>query len=406
MNVLYLSLAPHMGLGDPLGYGTHMREVARALEGAGHRVIRYVAGSGGLVSAAATGAAPRRGGRFGAIVPPVARHLARDLRELWHDRQVAAPLTHLVAAERIEAIYERSAFMQRAGVRLAAERGIPHILEVNAPIEERREHHGYPLYRLGERREREKLALADRVVCVTSPLRAYLAARGADPERIAVIPNAVRPEDFVAEPAARAELRRRLGIGADQVAVGFVGRFGFWRGMLALMEAASQVAAATPRMHFVLVGDGQLMPTVRQFIAERGLDARVTLTGSVAPAAVPAHAMALDIGVLAGSPWYSSPIKLFEYGAAGLAVIAPRVPAVEEVIAHGREGILIPPEDPAALAGAILALVADEPRRRMLGAQYRERVLAEFTWDRVAQRISDLFASSPRRGARRGGGPA
>ncbi len=413
MKLLYLSLAPQMGINDPLGYGTHMREVASALENAGHEVIRYIAGSGGVVAREAAGVDPgrrpgaggggatrkRRGGPIGAALPRPVRHLARDVSELVGDARVYGRLERLVSEAGVDAIYERSAFMQLSGVRLAAARGLPHVLEVNAPIEERRDHHGYPLFRIGVRREQEKMRLADQMVCVTSPLKSYLAERGADPARISVIPNAVRPEVFAVEPEARAELRRRLGVAPDQVAVGYIGRFAFWRGMPALMAACAQVAAATRRAHVVLVGDGQLMPDVKRFIAEHDLDSRVTLTGGVAPDAVPAHVAALDIGLLAGSPWYSSPIKLFEYGAAGLAIVAPRVTAVEEVMADGHEGILVRDEDASALAAAVLALVADDARRRELGARYRERVLREYTWDRVAAQVTALLAGSARRKA-------
>jgi glycosyltransferase involved in cell wall biosynthesis len=166
--------------------------------------------------------------------------------------------------------------------------------------------------------------------------------------------------------------------------------------MLSLMEAIARVAGATPRAHFVLIGDGQLMPEVRRFIAERDLASRVTLTGGVAPALVPAHVSALDVGVLAGSPWYSSPIKLFEYGAAGLAIVAPRVPAVAEVIADGSEGLLIEPEDAGELARSVLALVADASLRRTLGEHFRARVRTEYTWARVATRLTEIFACSPR----------
>lgn len=408
MNILYLSLAPSMGFLDPSGYGTHMRELSGALEGAGHRVVRYVAGSGGLVPAPAAGiAAPARlpaGGRARVRAPALARirgparHLLRDLGELWLDRRVRGELERLVRTEAIEAVYERSAFSMLAGVELAQSRGLPHVLEVNAPIEERRDHHGFPLYRLAVRRERQKLALSDRVVCVSTPLRDYLAARGADRGRVTVIPNAARPEAFALAPERRAHLRRALGIGEEQIGVGFVGRFGFWRGMEALMEAIGRAAAATPRIHFVLAGDGQRMPEVRGFIAEHGLGSRVTVTGSIDPEAVPGHVAALDIGVLAGSPWYSSPIKLFEYGAAGLAVVAPRVAPIEEVLAADVEGLLVPPEDAAALASAILALAGDEGRRQALALRFRTRVLGAYTWNHVAARIESLIAGSPRRG--------
>jgi glycosyltransferase involved in cell wall biosynthesis len=426
MNLLYLSLALHMRLGDPLGYGTHMREVANALAGRGHRVHRYIAGDGGLVTgdggllaedgglraedrhhpardggalgnrAASGGGVGQRLGPLAAATGP-ARHLLRDLRELVHDRQAPGRLAPILARSSIQAVYERSSFMQLAGLRLARARGLPHILEVNAPIEERRDHHGYPLYRIGVAREREKLALTDQVVCVTTALRRYLEDRGADPARVAVIPNAVRPESFRLADAEREALRARLGVAPGQVAVGFVGRFGYWRGMVPLLEAFALVAAAEPRAHFVLVGGGQLLPEVTRLVGERGLGARVTLTGVLPPDAVPAHVAALDIGVLAGSPWYSSPIKLFEYGAAGLGIVAPRVPAVEEVIRDEAEALLVTPEAQAEIAAAILRLIVHPEERQALARSFQTRVNTDFTWTRVATKIEELFLASPRR---------
>src|SRR4029453_1835711 len=102
-------------------------------------------------------------------------------------RQAPARLAPLFA-QGTDAVYERSAFMQLAGLELARAHGLPHLLEVNAPIEERRDHHGFPLYPLGVERERRKLALADQVVTVTGPLRPYLIARGAAPGGVAGLP--------------------------------------------------------------------------------------------------------------------------------------------------------------------------------------------------------------------------
>jgi glycosyltransferase involved in cell wall biosynthesis len=411
MNLLYLSLSPHMGITDPLGYGTHMREVARALAERGHRVQRYIAADGGLVGEdgrAAGAQAPARPPRRSPLEAPAAswhrplagatapaRHLLRDLRELWHDRQAPARLAPLLGAG-IDAIYERSAFMQLAGLELARAHGLPHLLEVNAPIEERRDHHGFPLFALGVERERRKLAYADQVTCVTGPLRRYLIERGADPARVAVIPNGVRAEGFRIGAEARAERRAAWGVRDGQVVVGFVGRFGFWRGMIPLVEAAGRVAAAEPRAHFVLIGGGPMLPRVAAEIAARGLGARITLTGVLPPEAVPSQLAAFDLGVLAGSPWYSSPIKLFEYGAAGLAIVAPQVEAVAEVLEDGTEGLLVEPEDPAAIAAAIARLIADPGRRRSLGERYQARVLREFTWARAAARAEELLLGSPR----------
>src|SRR4029453_18878079 len=89
-------------------------------------------------------------------------------------------------------------------------------------------------------RERRKLALADQVVTVTGPLRRYLIERGADPARVAVIPNGVRPEGFRIGAEARTRQRAAWGVREGQVVVGFVGRFSFWRGMIPLVEAAGR----------------------------------------------------------------------------------------------------------------------------------------------------------------------
>lgn len=415
MNILYLSLTPSMQLDDASGYATHMREVMGGLAAAGHRVVASVANAGGMATliapAADAGAAalPPSAARLAGLkhyLPGGLRHLLRDLRELALDRRARARLPSLLRAHRIEAIYERSAVLQAAGLEVAAALGVPHLLEINTPLEERREHHGFPLYRVGVRRERRKLALADQVTCVSTELRRYLHHTwGLAPERVEVIPNAARPERYRLSGADRQRQRAALGIGEADIALGFVGRFGFWHGMPALVTALTEVLRAAPRARAVLIGDGQLMPEVRARVAGSGLGDRFTLTGSVDWRAVPAHVAALDVGIMASSNWYGSPLKIFEYGAAGVCVVGPQVPPVAEVLADGADGVLVPPGDAPALARALIGLVADDARRRALALHFQRRVCERYSWARVAARIVQLLAASPR-GRRAAGGSA
>lgn len=403
MRILYLSLTPSMRLDDVAGYATHMREVCRALVEAGHELVISVGDVGRLT---ARGETLEDGGVRPAVAPATSvkdvlpggiRHLLRDLRELDLDRRSHANLRALCEAERIDAVYERAGMMQLAGLATAAVRGLPHVLEINTPIEERRDHHGFPLYRVGVRRQRRQLVLADQISCVSTVLSRYLVERGAAPDRTEVIPNAVRLDPYAIDDRRRRELRAALGVGEETVALGFVGRFGFWHGMLPLVEALAEVLRAEPRTQAVLIGDGQLMPDVRRFIATSGLDDRFTLTGAIDWRDVPERVAALDVGIMASSNWYGSPLKIFEYGAGGVCIVGPRVEPVTEVMRDGEDGVLVTPGDADELERVLLGLVREPERRATLAARFHTRVREEYTWSRVAERIRALFERSPRR---------
>jgi glycosyltransferase involved in cell wall biosynthesis len=109
---------------------------------------------------------------------------------------------------------------------------------------------------------------------------------------------------------------------------------------------------------------------------------------------VPAVLAEADIGLApyaADSPDYFSPLKLFEYMAAGLAVIVSELPAVCEVVSE-ETALFVPRGSPEALAAAVAALVADAPHRDRLGQAARALVAAEHTWRHRARRLLDLLA--------------
>ena len=91
--------------------------------------------------------------------------------------------------------------------------------------------------------------------------------------------------------------------------------------------------------------------------------------------------------------FYWSPLKLFEYMAAGLPVIAPAIDRIGKLVRHGQEGVLYDARDPGALAGAICSLRSPELRRR-LGAAARMRAVREFGWDRHCERLSSALRAA------------
>jgi glycosyltransferase involved in cell wall biosynthesis len=187
----------------------------------------------------------------------------------------------------------------------------------------------------------------------------------------------------------------------------FAGSFRAWHGAVHLVDAIRQLRErGVENISAVLAGDGPEAPRVRR--AAEGLDG-VIFTGPVAHDAMPALLAAADIGVApfdaaAHAPlaiaFYWSPLKVFEYMATGLPVVAPGIDGMKRIVEDGREGVLYDPSDPRALAGALERL-ADGGLRRRLGSAARARAVGEFSWAGHCARLQEVLAQAlARRGQR------
>jgi glycosyltransferase involved in cell wall biosynthesis len=160
-----------------------------------------------------------------------------------------------------------------------------------------------------------------------------------------------------------------------------------------LIDAWARVAAQLPRAHLLLVGTGsdpEWEAGLRRRMDEAGLADRITFLGHRPD--VPAVLAASAVGVLSSTS-EGLPLALLEYGAAGLAAVATRVGQCAEVLDEGEAGLLVPPGDPTALAGALLALLPDPDRRRHLGERLRERVRASYNADVTLETLTALYRS-------------
>ena len=138
-------------------------------------------------------------------------------------------------------------------------------------------------------------------------------------------------------------------------------------------------------LRFLFVGDGKGMPAFKAAVSHLG--DRVILTGNVPHSRVPGLVALLDIGVLPGTAPYTSPLKILEWMAAGVAIVAPRHPPIEELLVDGVHGLLFEPGDCAAFIERAMGLAGDAELRRRLGEAARERVLSSFTWRHNARGV-------------------
>ncbi|HLW99167.1 MAG TPA: glycosyltransferase family 4 protein [Candidatus Acidoferrales bacterium] len=402
MNILYLSADPGI---DPAGQGggsIHIRSFVRALTDLGHSVTLVCsAAKDRKTSDQDLGATVR-------LVPLASwnRALAHSLRltgkisggpkrghpdsvRALHNLRFARSAKAAARERTPDFIYERYSLWGMSGRRLASELGIPHVLEVNAPLvyEQQQYRAGFAFPPLARRVEQSIWKKADLLIAVSGSLRSQMERSGVDPGRIQVLPNGVNPELFHLGSSGK-ELRKRLKLNGH-FTVGFVGTFRPWHGVELLLDTFQDLHQADPLTHLLLVGDGPLRPRFEEQVRNAGLHAAVTFAGRVSHNIVPQFLAAMDVAVApypALEEFYYSPLKLFEYMAAGRAVVASRVGQVAELLTDGEDSLLFEPGDRASLLHCLQRIRKDSALRAELGRR-ATAVGSEHTWNRNAEKV-------------------
>jgi glycosyltransferase involved in cell wall biosynthesis len=362
MKILYV--ASDQRVPGATGGSVHVLEVARGLAARGHEVHAAVAEGSAAVDD---------------VAGPVRWHPVQWWPRSRYFRFRARGRIEALARETgAEAVMERYYNFGGEGVNAAHALGLPALLEVNSPLVD----HPGSLKALLDaallvrpmRRYRERLAgraaalVAPLLEIVPAPVRHHtrLVTWGADVE-------AFRPE------RRSEEVRRSLGIPENAVAVLFSGSFRPWHGV-EVFEAAARRLADREDLYFVLAGGDR---------RGEGQGYRGRRLGSVPYAEMPDVVAACDVGVAPYDTaklaslrlgFYWSPLKIFEYMAAGLPTVTIRVAPLTTLVREEREGVFFAEGDAASLADAVASLAGNAETRRRLGRSARERVVARYSW--------------------------
>ena len=362
------------------GGSVHVTAVAQGLARLGHDVHVLVSPGDGPFPAGPV--------RWVSMTPPLG---ARQLR--WLRRSAVRRI-----AERIrpEVIIERYYNFGGEGIAAGASVGARTALEVNAPVID---HAGSLKRRIDRallvepmRRWRERTCEHADVIITPS---AAILPPGTPPRKVLELEWGADTEMFTPEALGAPPFQPPAAITAV-----FAGAFRSWHGAVHLARAIRRLrGGGRGNIGAAFVGDGPELDNVRREAA--GLDG-IVFTGALPHSAMPAALRAADIGVApfdVGAHraltlgFYWSPLKIFEYMAAGLPVVAPAVDRIPALVQHGREGILYDPGDDAGLAAALERL-ADPELRRELGVNARARAVREYSWkahcEAIEKRIGDL----------------
>jgi glycosyltransferase involved in cell wall biosynthesis len=366
------------------GMATHVAGFASGVRELGHHLDFLICGE--------PDDAPVTGGKPHTISPSATISPARAIFELWNNliftiQALGCLRRYRKSGKRFDFLYQRYNRFTFAGVVMSLWAGLPLALEFNGS-EVWISQSWDPVGQLSllKRFERLNVRAAAFIFTVSEVERRNLILAGVDAEKIIVNPNGVDVNRF--HPCTGGEeIRRRHNIDR-QIVIGFLGTFGPWHGAPVLAEAATRLDA---NCHLLFIGDGDERPITEEKLGKT--KSRATFVGRITHAEVPAYLDACDILVAPhvpasdGSDFFGSPTKLFEYMAMEKAVVASRLGQIADVITDGENGLLVPPNDSAALAAAIEKLANDEGLRLRLGRAARQTVMENYTWRDNAARV-------------------
>lgn len=448
MRIAYLLADPGIGVFGTKGASVHVQEMIRAFRSHGHDVTVYCAKRGNKAGRPETESVPEDLADLRVItvpvdpVGPVDRSTTQNVAEREKAiAQASLQMAQLAAAEDYELIYERYSLFSEAGATLKSLyterdsdldhgfiRDVPLVMEVNAPLlQEQLDHRELHDADGARHTTLRALGTADVVSCVSAPVagwvREILSGQSGEP-RVMVIPNGVnteriRPrqerevlredESLESDTAQAASPGADTPVGVRPFTVGFVGTLKPWHGTDVLLRAfASSLHPERSSWRLEFAGAGPEQQRLEELAEELGITQQVIFHGAVAPQDIPAILTRFDVAV---SPYpkpeaaghYFSPLKVYEYLAAGVAVVASAVGELPELlsgdagnrlgesserISAGQRGLLVPPGDEDALANALDQLAARPQLRTRLAFAGRAAVVERHTWTR---RCGDLL---------------
>jgi len=229
---------------------------------------------------------------------------------------------------------------------------------------------------------------ANKVITVSKETMKYVLKLGADKTKTSVIYNGVDTDYF--RPVNKRKSREKLGLPKNRKIILSVRRLVYKNGLDTLIESVPLLTRDHPDLLFLVAGKGPSRKLIEDRIKELGIDANIKLTGFVPDRLLPVYYDAADYFILPSASGEGLPLVLLEAMACGLPVIATTVGGTPEIIKHMKNGVLVPPRNPEAMAEALSKLLS-EGLGPALGEEARRIVENRLTWEENLRQLQDIY---------------
>lgn len=371
--------------------GIHISSIIKAFERQGHDVILLSPpGLGPLHTLGRSPLDKTRSevtgiNRLWKVVSKRAPQIIFELLEVLYNLSAALKIRRILSRENISVIYERNAYFLFAGAFLSSIYDTPLVVEVNEVVGIKRARK-LIMRKLAGLIERYTFRRAKAIFTVSSYLRDRIKMIVKGGSKIYVTPNAIDPLIYK-DSSGREEIREKYNLNG-KIVLGFAGWFDWWDRLDLLIEVQKEISAmGYDNVLTMLVGDGPQVKRLKEQARTLGIQEKVIFTGAVERHKITGYIDAIDIGILAHSNEFGSPVVLFEMMALGKPVIAPSLAPITDVIQHNRNGMIFRPLDKTDLIKKTVYVLSNPDIGIAIGKKARKIALTKYTWDNNAKRI-------------------
>jgi glycosyltransferase involved in cell wall biosynthesis len=316
--------------------------------------------------------------------------ILREFEDFHRNPEIEKLLEKIYNSDRsFDIIYERYSLFNIAGLRFSRRNNIPYILEVNAPlIEEASKYRHLALPNIAAAVEKSLFRNSDHIIAVSNEIRDFILGRSSRAS-VTVVPNGVRIDHF----SSTGDLLNDNS--SDQkFTIGFLGSLKPWHGVEILIDSFARIAGENDDCHLLIIGDNKKLDAdLEKKCGDLEISNKVTFTGALDYNDVPGKLRQADV-LVAPYPriddFYFSSLKVFEYMAAGKAIVASSIGQLSIVLTHEKTALLVPPGDAAALGKALTRLKNDPGLRKRLGERAQIDARRRHTWSQRADTILEI----------------
>ena len=385
MKILFYSPHPTLYFDAPTGYGSHMRGMVNGFREEGHTVEILVLGKKPQSTDSSTQTNSFKS-ILKKVLPKILWRTLKEIQQIRFDKHASQELLLAIQKFNPDVVYERSSWMSNGSVQALKSLNIQHVVEINAPFEEEVkefEKASSFISFIGKKKLKDLLQSANLVAPITSSLQKHIIKNyDVKPGSCLVVPNAINKSEIQITNLRIEEIRKALEL-TNKTVIGFVGSIFPYHGVDRLIQSVSNLNNSD--VVLLIVGDGYLIPELKEQARILGLSSRVHFTGSVPKEDVYNYIAAMDVVTLPNTEWYCSPVKLFEYGALGKVVLAVNEAGVIDVMTDA-DGVLFENNE-CDFQEALNLTVYNLNTLKEKAKTFQNKIIANHTWNANANKI-------------------